>query len=59
MADSPDARGKFALRIVIILLLLFLGWRVFTLGMADAKALKAPEEALQWRRSHPAALLIL
>ncbi len=59
MADSPDARGKFALRIVIILLLLFLGWRVFTLGMADAKALKAPEEALQWRRSHPAALFIL
>lgn len=59
MADRLDARGRPVLRILIILLLLGLGWRVFTLGMADAKALKTPEEALQWRRSHPAALFIL
>lgn len=59
MADSPDAHRSFALRVLIVLLLLLLGWRAFTLGMADAKALKKPEEALQWRRSHPAALFIL
>lgn len=59
MADSTDVRGRIALRMVTILVLLFLGWRVFTLGMADAKALKTPEEALQWRQSHPAALFIL
>lgn len=59
MVDSHDARRTLALRLLIVVLLAVLGWRAFTLGMADAVALSAPAEALQWRRNHPAALFIL
>lgn len=59
MVDRPDARGIFVLRTLIVLLLAFLGWRAFTLGMADASATSAPMEALQWRSDQPAALFTL
>lgn len=36
----------------------WLGWRVFTLGMADSNlANEDPESALAWRPEHPAALV--
>ncbi len=36
---------------------IFLGWRVFTLGLADLWATSDPEAALKWRPNDPQALI--
>lgn len=40
-----------------LLVLLFLGWRVLSLGLADHYAVSDPARALAWRGDHPEALL--
>lgn len=59
MVDRPVVGKRFAARAVIALLLMFLAWRVLSLGMADAASRATPEQALQWRPHHPAALFML
>lgn len=59
MVDQTVARQEFAMRIVLALLLAAMAWRVLTLGLADAAAVSAPGEALQWRGDHPGALFAL
>ena len=59
MADRPALNIRFAIRILLLLLLIGLAWRVFSLGMADAQSRTSPEQALQWRAQHSSALLLL
>lgn len=56
MADRRAAGLPFPLQVILVLALMLLGWRILTLGMADATARLNPEQALQWRLHHPAAL---
>ncbi|WP_156970000.1 tetratricopeptide repeat protein [Arenimonas malthae] len=44
-------------RWLVLVALLFAGWRVATLGLADHYARSSPERALFWRADHPEALL--
>lgn len=50
-------RSRVFQMLVMSLLLLALGWRMVSLGMADFFAWNQPERALQWRAKHPRALL--
>ena len=43
--------------LALLALLLFVGWRVLSLGMADHFAGSNPARALAWRSDHPEALL--
>ncbi|WP_146910506.1 tetratricopeptide repeat protein [Arenimonas daejeonensis] len=43
----------------MLLVLIVVGWRVLSLGMADHYASSDPERALSWRGDHPEALLHL
>lgn len=52
-------RGKMPILIIATLLLLLLGWRVLSLGLADHFARSQPERALFWRSQHPEALFRL
>lgn len=49
-------RGKVIVPIAVLLLLVA-AWRVLSLGMADQFARSDPGTALDWRSSHPLALL--
>lgn len=60
MADTnAGRRNKFGFRMFLTLLLIGLAWRVLSLGMADVKSRTAPEQTLQWRPQHSAALFLL
>jgi tetratricopeptide (TPR) repeat protein len=59
MANRPKSSAGPALRMLMVLLLIGVAWRVFSLGMADAKSRSAPEQALQWRPQHSSALFFL
>ncbi|MGH8050918.1 MAG: tetratricopeptide repeat protein, partial [Arenimonas sp.] len=59
MAERSRLDLKFALRLLLIVLLLGLAWRSLSLGIADTKSRSAPEQALQWRPRHSAALFWL
>ena len=56
-------RSKFAtgpaLKILLMLMLACLAWRVFSLGMADTQSRFHPHQALEWRSRHSAALFLL
>lgn len=56
---TSEFRGRVPLLAVGTLLLLGLGWRVVSLGIADHYARSQPERALFWRSNHPEALLRL
>ena len=43
--------------ILLIVAVVFLAWRVLSLGMADQLAVSNPEKALFWRPNHPEALI--
>ncbi|MEO8002594.1 MAG: tetratricopeptide repeat protein, partial [Arenimonas sp.] len=47
------------MRIILVLLLLVLAWRVLSLGMADALSRSNQEQALSWRPRHSSALFLL
>lgn len=59
MAERSVRHPGFSLRMVLLILLLVLAWRVLSLGMADAQSRNEPEQALQWRASHSVALFLL
>jgi len=59
MVDRPVVGKRFAARALIALILMALAWRVLSLGMADAASRATPDQALQWRPHHPAALFKL
>ncbi|MGH8105946.1 MAG: tetratricopeptide repeat protein, partial [Arenimonas sp.] len=49
----------FALRALLVVVLLGIAWRVFSLGMADAESRTSSDQALQWRARHASALFLL
>ncbi len=59
MASRIKVGSKVFLRGTAVVFLLLLAWRVWSLGLADAKSKSAPDEALQWRPQHSAALSLL
>ncbi|MEO6658163.1 MAG: hypothetical protein ABIM73_07810, partial [Arenimonas sp.] len=44
---------------LLVIFLFGLGWRVLSLGLADATSRSSPQKTLQWRPNHPAALFLL
>jgi tetratricopeptide (TPR) repeat protein len=59
MAERFGSRSKLLVRVIAVLFLTALAWRVLSLGMADAKLRSEPEQALQWRSKHSTALFLL
>jgi tetratricopeptide (TPR) repeat protein len=59
MAKRSKSISTLAIRLMALLLLTGIAWRVLSLGMADASMRSAPEQALQWRSKHSAALFLL
>lgn len=43
---------------MLLLALIVIGWRVWTMGMAEIHARRDPAQALSWRADHPVALLL-
>lgn len=59
MVERLKSAPNFVLRILLLVLLLGVAWRVLSLGLADAKSRSNPEQALQWRPQHSLALFLL
>ncbi|HPW33357.1 MAG TPA: hypothetical protein PLF92_10670, partial [Arenimonas sp.] len=59
MAERSKLAAGPAVKILLILLFVGLAWRVFSLGMADTQSRFHPQQALQWKPRHSAALFLL
>lgn len=55
---SERRQPALALTVLVGLAVIFAGWRVVSLGLADQFARKQPARALGWRPAHPLALAI-
>lgn len=58
MAERSKLAADPAVKIILMLLLVGLAWRVFSLGMADTQSRFHPQQALQWKPRHSAALFL-
>ena len=59
MAKPSRLSTQFILQSLLVIFLFGLGWRVLSLGLADATSRLSPQKALEWRQEHPAALFLL
>ena len=59
MAKASRLSTQFILQSLLVIFLFGLGWRVLSLGLADATSRLSPQKALEWRQEHPAALFLL
>lgn len=57
MGIATPRRSPLLLGLMLTIMLL-VGWRAFSLGMADTLARSAPGRALWWQEDHPEALLL-
>ena len=59
MAKPSRLSTQFFLQSLLVIFLFGLGWRVLSLGLADATSRLSPQKALEWRQRHPIALFLL
>ena len=59
MAKPSRLSTQFFLQSLLVIFLFGLGWRVLSLGLADATSRLSPQKTLEWRQRHPTALFLL